>query len=212
MQCRCLALLRRIDNRRHLATVLIAMAELARARGELEHAQELLVESLEYVEELRDVPLLVYGLHHAAAIAHDSGHLGRALRLIGAAEGLEAASGAGPWPAVRAGTDRWLPRATGSVGAARAETARATGRQLAFEQALALATGAPADAIADPLTGREREVAALVAEGLTNRAIAARLVVTERTVEGHVAHALAKLSFNSRSQIATWYTRRSLGM
>ena len=210
LQCRCLALLRRLDNRRHLATVLIAMAELARARGELDHAQELLVEGLGYVDQLRDLPLLVYGLHHAAAIAHDSGHLGRALRLIGAAEGLEEASGAGPWPAVRAGTDRWLPRATGAVGAPRAESALAAGRQLVFDPALALATGAPVDVSADPLTAREREVTALVAEGLTNRAIAERLVVTERTVEGHVAHALSKLGFTSRSQIAAWFTRRSL--
>jgi predicted ATPase/DNA-binding CsgD family transcriptional regulator len=210
MQCRCLALLRRIDNRRHLATVLIAMAELARARGEFDHAQELLVEGLGYVDQLRDVPLLVYGLHHAAAIAHDSGHLGRALRLIGAAEGLERASGAGPWPAVRAGTDRWLTRATGAVGASRAEIALAAGRQLAFDPALALATVAPVDVTADPLTAREREVAALVADGLTNRAIAERLVVAERTVEGHVAHVLSKLGFTSRSQIATWFTRRSL--
>jgi DNA-binding CsgD family transcriptional regulator len=212
MQCRCLALLRRIDNRRHLATVLIAMAELARARDELEHAQELLVEGLEYVEQLRDVPLLVYGLHHAAAIAHDTGQLGRALRLVGAAEGLEAASGAGPWPAVRGGTERWLPRATGTVGTALCRYRWAAGRQLGFDQALALAAGAPVDVIPDPVTAREREIAALVAEGLTNRAIAERLVVAERTVEGHVAHALAKLGFTSRSQIATWYTRRSLGL
>ncbi len=210
MQCRCLALLRRLDNRRHLATVLIAMAELARARAELDHAQDLLVEGLRYVDELRDVPLLVYALHHAAAIAHDSGHVGRALRLIGAAEGLEGASGAGPWPAVRAGTDRWLPRATGTVGAPRAEIALAAGRQLAFDQALALASRAPGDVTPDPLTAREREVAALVAEGLTNRAIAERLVVAERTVEGHVAHTLSKLGFTNRSQIATWFTRRSL--
>lgn len=212
MQCRCLALLRRLDNRRHLATVLIAMAELARVRGELNHAQELLVEGLGYVDQLRDLPLLVYGLHHAAAIAHDSGHLGRALRLIGAAEGLEGASGAGPWPAVRAGTDRWLPRATGTVGASRAEIAQAAGRGLAFHQALALASSAPVDVTPDPLTAREREVAALVAEGLTNRAIAERLVLAERTVEGHVAHALSKLGFTNRSQIATWFTRRSLGV
>lgn len=210
MQCRCLALLRRVDNRRHLATVLIAMAELARARGELDHAQELLVEGLGYVNQLGDVPLLVYGLHHAAAIAHDSRHLGRALRLVGAAESLEGASGAGPWPAVRAGTQRWLPRATGTVGAPRAEAALAAGRRLGFDQALELAAGAPVDVAHDPLTVREREVVALVAEGLTNRAIAERLVVAERTVEGHVAHALSKLGFTNRSQIATWFTRRSL--
>ena len=48
------------------------------------------------------------------------------------------------------------------------------------------------------------QVAALVAEGLSNRAIAQRLVVSQRTVEGHVARILAKLGFSSRAQIAAW--------
>ena len=54
------------------------------------------------------------------------------------------------------------------------------------------------------LTKREREVAALVAEGLSNRDIAARLVISRRTAEAHVEHILTKLGFSSRSQIATW--------
>lgn len=54
------------------------------------------------------------------------------------------------------------------------------------------------------LTPREREVAKLVAEGLTNRQIAERLVVSERTAEGHVEQIRNKLGFHSRSQIAAW--------
>jgi DNA-binding CsgD family transcriptional regulator len=60
-----------------------------------------------------------------------------------------------------------------------------------------------------PLSARESEVAALVAEGLSNRQIAARLFVSERTAQNHVQHILTKLGFSSRSQIATWYTARS---
>src|SRR5262249_51769791 len=56
----------------------------------------------------------------------------------------------------------------------------------------------------DGLTAREREVAALVATGLSNREIASRLVVSERTVEKHVENALAKLTFGSRAQLAVW--------
>jgi non-specific serine/threonine protein kinase len=54
----------------------------------------------------------------------------------------------------------------------------------------------------DVLTAREREVAGLVAQGLTNRDIAGRLVVSKRTVDAHVEHILAKLGFASRVQVA----------
>lgn len=57
------------------------------------------------------------------------------------------------------------------------------------------------------LTARELEVAALVAEGLTNKDIAARLYLSERTAEGHLEHIRDKLGFSTRSQIATWYTQ-----
>jgi DNA-binding CsgD family transcriptional regulator len=54
------------------------------------------------------------------------------------------------------------------------------------------------------LSRRESEVASLVGEGLTNRQIAQRLVISERTAESHVQHILTKLGFSSRSQIAVW--------
>jgi non-specific serine/threonine protein kinase len=55
-------------------------------------------------------------------------------------------------------------------------------------------------------TKREQEVAKLIAEGLTNRQIAARLTISPRTVQGHVEHLLAKLGFNTRAQVAVWFT------
>ncbi|MEU7904411.1 LuxR C-terminal-related transcriptional regulator [Actinoplanes sp. NPDC049118] len=58
------------------------------------------------------------------------------------------------------------------------------------------------------LTPREREVIALIAEGLSNREIAARLVVAQRTAEGHVENILSKLSFTSRAQVAGWLAAR----
>lgn len=57
------------------------------------------------------------------------------------------------------------------------------------------------------LSPRETEVAALVAEGLTNRQIAERLVLSERTAQNHVQHILTKLGFATRSQIAAWSAR-----
>ena len=54
------------------------------------------------------------------------------------------------------------------------------------------------------LTAREREVAALIAQGLSNQAIATKLILSERTVETHVASILSKLGHASRAQIAAW--------
>ncbi|WP_235498249.1 AAA family ATPase [Frankia sp. R43] len=72
---------------------------------------------------------------------------------------------------------------------------------------------AAAELVPDPgeemLSPREREVARLVAEGLTNRQIAARLVISERTAQNHVQHILTKLGFRARSQIAAWVVRNS---
>jgi DNA-binding CsgD family transcriptional regulator/sugar lactone lactonase YvrE len=58
------------------------------------------------------------------------------------------------------------------------------------------------------LTRRELEVAVLVAQGLTNREIAQRLFLSERTVDGHLEHIREKLGVNNRSQIAAWVVRR----
>ena len=54
------------------------------------------------------------------------------------------------------------------------------------------------------LTSREREIAALVAEGLSNRQIAERLVISKRTVDAHIEHIYGKLGFSSRVQLASW--------
>lgn len=77
-------------------------------------------------------------------------------------------------------------------------------------RAIAYALDAPPEPAPPPragqLTRREREVAALVAQGMSNRRIAAALVLSPRTVDGHVEHILAKLGFGSRAQVAAWVT------
>lgn len=60
------------------------------------------------------------------------------------------------------------------------------------------------------LTAREREVATLLAQGLSNREIAERLTISERTAERHVANIMLKLDFNARTQIAAWAVESGL--
>lgn len=70
--------------------------------------------------------------------------------------------------------------------------------------ALAFGDSTPRPASPSGLSGRELEVAGLVAYGLANKAIAQRLHLSVRTVESHVRHALTKLGLDNRTQLATW--------
>jgi DNA-binding NarL/FixJ family response regulator len=60
------------------------------------------------------------------------------------------------------------------------------------------------------LTPRERDVARLITQGLSNRAIAAMLVVSERTVDAHVEHIRAKVGLRSRAHLAAWASMHGL--
>jgi DNA-binding CsgD family transcriptional regulator len=62
----------------------------------------------------------------------------------------------------------------------------------------------------DVLTARQREVAALVSQGCTNREIATRLGIDKRSAEGHVERIRLRLGFRSRAQIAAWYTASAI--
>jgi ATP/maltotriose-dependent transcriptional regulator MalT len=74
----------------------------------------------------------------------------------------------------------------------------------AVARRLGVAAGVTGEGV---LTPREREVAALLADGLTNSEIARRLVISRKTVAVHVSHILAKLEMSSRAQVAAWVAR-----
>lgn len=113
-------------------------------------------------------------------------------------EVLATAAGAALGPASHASAT-WAPG-----GATALPTGGETAASAARVQPIGVATGAWT------LTRREREVAALIARGLTSREIAARLFISERTVDSHAEHIRQKLDLHSRLQIATWAVAHGL--
>jgi DNA-binding NarL/FixJ family response regulator len=104
--------------------------------------------------------------------------------------------------------------ARAALGEERFDELVSRGLAMHLADALAMAKGeTPADdfladgsggSAARKLTRRENEIAALVAAGLGNREIAARLFLSKRTVDSHMEHIFTKLGFSSRTQLARW--------
>lgn len=90
----------------------------------------------------------------------------------------------------------------------RADQLWAQGSSMTLEQAARLARGGAGQQIEPEgfgkLSKREKEVARLVAEGLSNLEIAQRLFISERTAESHVSSILSRMGFRSRAQVAAW--------
>jgi DNA-binding CsgD family transcriptional regulator len=123
----------------------------------------------------------------------------------------ETAAAAAPWPWLLAEVGCWRAEFLGEIGAADAARQRfeAIGARLGAQRAEAMARRLGArlprrEHGTGVLSPRESEVAELVAEGLSNPAIARRLYLSRPTVASHVAHILTKLGFSTRAQIAAW--------
>jgi predicted ATPase/DNA-binding CsgD family transcriptional regulator len=211
-----LALWRTLGDRWGIAASLHDLARVVERLGDGRRAARLLGESLVLFGELGVRQGTAACLERLAAVLCSADRPLDATRLLGAAEALREAIGA-PLPARdRREVGRIVAMARGLVRPAAFRTAWRAGRLLSLDQAFAdaslLAASIAADAPppdAGPLSGREREVAALVAEGLTNRQIAERLVISERTADRHVSNILAKLGATTRAQIAAIWTSRT---
>jgi DNA-binding CsgD family transcriptional regulator/tetratricopeptide (TPR) repeat protein len=156
-------------------------------------------------------------------ITHALGDLDAADRHLTEAAGLEEHTGALPLLALVRLDHAHALAARGRAGdrdraLAMAEQAGSAARRLGLPRGSPLATAASTlvDELsgvrggAAALTAREREIAVLVADGLANRVIAKRLVLSERTVETHVRNLLSKLGLTNRTQVATWAARAGL--
>ncbi|MDF3313166.1 protein kinase [Rhodococcus sp. T2V] len=137
----------------------------------------------------------------------------RATILLGAAEqiGRSVESVARAYPNLDVYHEKCGQGARSFLGQKPYESAVRHGRRMDFDTAVAYALGEQKPSARSPenrpeptLTKREQQVANLISKGLTNKAIAAKLVISDRTAQGHVEHILAKLGFTSRAQVAAW--------
>jgi DNA-binding NarL/FixJ family response regulator len=136
-----------------------------------------------------------------------------AAQLLGASETIRIGAGATVMPVMSPVIGQAEEAAIAALGKAKFDLEFSVGKRLSRGSAVAAALGEPEQptaatrdaAATGPLAKREVDVAGLVADGLSNKQIGARLFISERTVDSHVRSILNKLGFNSRAQIAGWF-------
>ena len=199
----------------HLVQMLLYQGQAAIFTGDIDRATTLLDEALRVARQLDDRPAQFDLLTLLVWPASTTGQARLAAQLLGAAGGVQAQAAAGltgPFEPLLATARQTVTDALGVTGF---EAAFAAGQRMARDDALRLALGeTPPDDVPDrapagPLAPRELEVAELVGEGLTNKQIAGRLFISDRTVATHVRNIMNKLGFDTRAQIAAWTATRA---
>jgi DNA-binding CsgD family transcriptional regulator len=197
------------------------LANVVLSQGHVAAARTLQLDSLDIWVKLGSRWGSAYVFEGLAAVALALSAPEQTVRLAGAAAALRAAIG-GPISPVRARElERTVDVARRIIGRERFEAGLAEGGEMDLDDAVSYARacgigsagprepGATPAAADDILSPRELEVARLVARGMTNREIARALVISDRTVDVHVAHILAKLEFSSRTQVVAWMVRQT---
>jgi len=198
----------------------IMLMELAFALlnvGDADGSRPLYTEALQIARRIDDrlvQSYLMAAFGYYAALAR---HGRLAAQLLGAAESTRLGAGAAVMAPLAPLIAQTEETAIALLGQARFDAEFGAGKRMDREAAIALALGEPGQAAAAPgrsgdgalggLGRREADVARLIAEGLSNKQIGARLFISERTVDSHVRSILNKLGFNSRAQIAGWVAR-----
>ena len=201
-----LAIWRQLGVSRGIGEVLYGLGHTHMALGDLTQAAHNFRESLDISRDLGNVMTTAECLDGLAMLAALRGQHVQAWRAAGAADNLRDSVGMGYPQYMQELRDRRLQPASRALS----PSARSRAWQFGRGASLDTVIEGVLDEREQPTTGltrltrRELEVAALIAEGLTNRQISARLFITERTAETHVEHILNKLGFHSRAQIAAW--------
>lgn len=180
--------------------------------GELELATALMAESIRLKRAIGERLGVAMPLEAMAWIAMSSNQVARAVRLLGGAQKLLEETGAVVYPPYDQHHDACVREAHARLPDREFDRLFQAGRGMSAEETIALALQEEAEPVQRrggrrglmELTSRERQIAGLVAQGLSNRDIASRLVISQRTAETHVEHILTKLGFTSRAQIAAW--------
>jgi DNA-binding CsgD family transcriptional regulator len=210
---------RELDAWPEIARCQAGIGWIAVTSGDHDQAADSLAEALRLNQIGGQRLGIARGLEAFAALAAARQQPERAARLAGAACQLRESLGHGTGIGPR--IEEVLEFARGRLGASAAAALFAEGRETAAEDAVGFALGTDYDGSAfgspamrqntggfprepAPLTPREHQIASLIAHGLSNREIAAELVISPATAARHVANILAKLGFSSRTQIASW--------
>jgi ATP/maltotriose-dependent transcriptional regulator MalT len=205
-------LARRVNDLYALEVMLGELAGPAVLMGDADAARPLYEEGLRIARRIDDRLTEFYYLDSLACVAALTGQGRRAANLLGASQSMRAAAGASAMAFMAPLTAQAEELATAALGPRRFQAELEAGRGLSRQAALSLALGESSrpSAAASPhpdkglLGKRETDVARLVAEGFSNKEIAARLFISQRTVDTHVHSILNKLGFSSRAQIAAW--------
>jgi non-specific serine/threonine protein kinase len=197
------------------AYAIYVLALCAWVRGDLDRADTLGRDCLRIKRTFHDLLGIVLAMEVLAWIAASQGSAERAATLLGATSEIWQSVGYPMFGSRHFGTPHGEceSAAVSALGESDFRVAFRRGMDLGLEDAISFAIGEePAEpepvAPPTPLTRREQQVADLIAGGMSNKEIAARLVIARRTAEGHVERILQKLGFTSRTQIATWVTER----
>jgi predicted ATPase/DNA-binding CsgD family transcriptional regulator len=213
----CVAYARLQNDGALVARYLESLANAQLDLGEVDRAATSWMDSLSAFRANNDWFGTICCLIGLALVAAKRREDDRALKLAAATNRLSREYSLAIWSYRAAQLDTACKTARTRLGQkGRADAAWSEGLTMTIQEALDYALGSQPAAIgsasiAGPLSRREHEVAAMIASGMTNKQIAQRLFIAERTAEGHVERIRNKLGVRSRTEVATWAVTHGMG-